>query len=65
MIFSFTESHMMTILNIYVLFFMSYVMHICLVTLRSAPLALMEYHFMVMLPQRRALRWMKQRLLLS
>jgi hypothetical protein len=39
----------MSILITYVLFFMLYVMHFCLVTLRSAPFAWIESHFLATL----------------
>src|SRR6266508_2823048 len=65
MIYSFTASPMMYILSIYVLFLLSCVMHVCSVTLRSAPFAPIECLFLVMLLHRKALRWMRQRLLPS
>jgi hypothetical protein len=61
----FTASHMMHILNICMLFLMSCAMHVYLVTLRSAPFALIVCLFLVMLLHRRALRWIRQRLLPS
>jgi hypothetical protein len=42
-----------------------YVMHVCLIILRSAPFALIEYLFLDMLSPHRALRWMNQRSMLS
>src|SRR6266508_29492 len=65
MISSFTASRMMNILSICVLFLMSCARHVCSVTLRSAPTAPIECLFLVMLLHRRALRWMRQRLLPS
>src|SRR6266508_5905446 len=65
MISSFTASRMMNILSICVLFLMSCARHVCSVTLRSAPFAPIECLFLVMLLHRRALRWMRQRLLPS
>src|SRR6266511_3706695 len=65
MISSFTASRMMNILSICVLFLMSCTRHVCSVTLRSAPFAPIECFFLVMLLHRRALRWMRQRLLPS
>src|SRR5438128_1723765 len=52
-------------LEICVLFLMSCTRHVCSVTLRSAPFAPIECLFLVMLLHRRALRWMRQRLLPS
>src|SRR5438034_9059413 len=46
-------------------FLMSCARHVCSVTLRSAPFAPIECLFLVMLLHRRALRWMRQRLLPS
>jgi hypothetical protein len=46
----------MSILIIYVLFSMLYVMHIYLVTLSSAPFARIESHFLDMLSLRRELK---------
>jgi hypothetical protein len=43
---------------------LSYVMHVCLVTLRGAPFASIEYLFLDMLSPCRALRWMNQRSML-
>jgi hypothetical protein len=51
----------MSILIIYVLFLMLYVMHIYLVTLRSAPFARIESHFFDMLSLRRELKLIMQR----
>src|SRR5438477_11829671 len=65
MISSFTASRMMNILSICVLFLMSCARHVYLLTLRSAPFAPIECLFLVMLLHRRALRWMRQRLLPS
>src|SRR6266540_1940948 len=64
-IYSFTKSPMTYILSIYVLFLLSCTMHVCSVTLRSAHFAPIECLFLVMLLHRRALRWMRQRLLPS
>jgi hypothetical protein len=48
-------------LIIYVLFLMLYVMHIYLVTMRSAPFAWIEYHFLDMLSLHRELKLIMQR----
>jgi hypothetical protein len=65
MISLFTASHMRHILNICMLFLISCAMHVYLVTLRSVPFAPIVCLFLVMLLHRRALRWMRQRLLPS
>ena len=48
--------------NIYVLFLLLYVMHVCLVTLGSAPFAPTEYLFLAMLLLHRELKLIKPRL---
>ena len=48
--------------NIYMLFLLLYVMHICLVTLESAPFAPTEYLFLAMLLLHRELKLIKPRL---
>jgi hypothetical protein len=51
----------MSILIIYVLFVMLYVMHSYLVTLRSAPFARIKSHFLDMLSLHRELKLIMQR----
>lgn len=47
---------------IYVLFLMLYVMHVCLLTLKSASFARNEFLFLYMLLLHRELRWMRRKL---
>jgi hypothetical protein len=54
-------SPLMSIFSIYVLFLMLYVMHIYLVTLRSAPFAQIESRFLDMLSLHRELKLIMQR----
>jgi hypothetical protein len=56
-----SASPLMSILIIYVLFLILYVMHVYLVTLRSAPFAWIESRFLDMLSLRRELKLIMQR----
>ena len=49
-------------LELYVLFSLLYVMHVCLVTMGSAPFAPTEYLFLAMLLVHRGLKLIKPRL---